>query len=82
MDSICSSYAPEALPVYAVEGLSEIYKVHIERSVISERDQCHSVPLFNNISQPENVVDTASSSPESCLFLSKFKVSCWGWIIV
>jgi len=53
--------------VNAAEALGEIYKVHIQRSLPLGT-------LFNNVSKRENVVDTASSSPETCLFFSKLKV--------
>ena len=52
----------------AVEGLGEICKVHID-SLLPFRT------LPNNISRHENMIDTTPSpSPETCLFLAKFKV--------
>ena len=53
--------------MYTVEGLGKIYKVHIERSLPFGA-------LFNNNSQHKNVVHTASSSSEPCVFFSKLKV--------
>ena len=50
---------------YTVEGIYKIYKGHLKRSLPFGA-------LFNNISQRE--VNTAPSSSELCLFLSKLKV--------
>ena len=67
-DSIRSKYLLEVVPVLAVEGLGEICKVHID-SLLPFRT------LPNNISRHENMIDTTPSpSPETCLFLAKFKV--------
>ena len=60
------SYPPKAVPMHAVEGLGQVYKIHIESSL-------PLVTLFD-VSKREDVFDTASSSPETCLFLAKLKI--------
>ena len=61
------SYPPKAVPMHAVEGLGKVYKIHIERAL-------PLVTLFDNVSKGEDVFDTTSSSPETCLFLAKLKI--------
>ena len=48
--------------MHTVKGLGEIYKVDIESSLPFGT-------LFNYISQCENMINTAPSSSETCLFL-------------
>ena len=67
-----SGYGPRGsksagTPVLTVKGLGEIYKVDIESSLPFGT-------LFNNISQCENMINTAPSSPETCLFFTKSMV--------
>ena len=69
LSSICTEYAPKAVPVDAVESLLEVRKVDLELSLSFRA-------LHDDVTQREYLVYTSSTLPKPHLFLSQLLGYC------